>query len=200
MGGLAKAAAFLSAGLAALCFAGGAAFALDVGAKATMTADGVAVSVWAVDPPTATVLSNITDGMRAEVKFRIEVYRASHGLFRLFGDRLVQDISHSREASWNLYQQSYLVTDSDGTEVSVESRDELERALFRLDHYVIPWRQFGETIHSRADLLSLAPDGAYLLVRVQVRPMKLVPALAILSFLRMEDDTVSGWTRLDVPK
>lgn len=180
-----------------------AARSLEVGAQVQDDPAGIAVTVWGVDPPIDTILGNIADGMRAEINFQIEVYRVPHGFFRLFGDRLVEDIHVSRVAAWDLYQKAYVIRQSDGsgdepTATWIQDRQEFARSLFRLDRYKLPWKDFGDDVSGRSDLASLGRGAAYVLVRVQVRPMKLVPALAILSFLRMEDEIVSSWERLDI--
>ncbi len=115
------------------------------------------------------------------------------GIIRLLGDRLVQEIRITREGSWDAFGGQYVVSSSLGPEVRTRSVDDFVSHFFRVTNFLLPWSflQGGE-----AD--SASPT--YMMVRLQVRPMKLVSALAILSFLRLEKEISSDWERIPIPE
>ena len=175
---------FLSAGMAN---------ALSVQAHLAETSSGITVSVYPDDPPISEVIKSLGNGMQAEVTFVIQVYRQPAGLVRLFGDRLVQEVRITRDARRDVYSRQYLVTGTDRPVVRSQTVTDFSRSFFDLNSFSLPWSFLGKH----------ASDGevrpTYLMVRVLVRPVKLVSALAIMSILQLEPEISSHWFRLPLP-
>lgn len=169
------------------------AFALALDAQVARATGGISVTISAGDPPIVDVLHTLRDGMRAEITFVIQVYHRSDGLFRLFGDRLVQEVRVTRAARWDAFSSQYVISGTDRPDVRTSSNTDFEREFFDLSGFVLPW-SFVD-----GDSSGDSAGSSYLMVQMQVRPMKLVPALAILSFLRMEREIASGWQRIEIP-
>jgi hypothetical protein len=166
--------------------------AMSLEARTDPGPDGVTLDVRTDAPPAQAVLRTLDSGMRAEIIFTIQVYRHPEGLIRLLGDRLVQEIRITREARWDALGEQYVVSSSLGPEVRTRSIDEFVRRFFGISNFVLPWSFL------RADG-NQGGSPSYMMVRLQVRPMKLVSALAILSFLHMEQEISSAWARIPIP-
>jgi len=171
----------------------GTAAALSVQARLAETSSGITVSVYPDDPPLSEVIDSLGNGMQAEVTFIIQVYREPTGLIRLFGDRLVQEVRITRDARWDVYSQQYLVSGTDRPIVRSQTVTDFTRSFFDLNSFSLPWSFLGK--HANAG--EVRPS--YLMVRVLVRPMKLVSALAIMSILRLEPEVTSHWFKLELP-
>lgn len=166
--------------------------ALSLEANINPGPQGVTLDVRTNAPPAQAVLRTLDAGMRAEVIFTIQIYRRPEGLIRLLGDRLVQEVRITREARWDAFGEQYVVSSSLGPEVRTRSIDDFVRRFFGISDFVLPW----------SFLRNDKSDGgspSYMMVRLQVRPMKLVSALAILSFLHMEQEISSAWARIPIP-
>lgn len=167
--------------------------AMSVNAQVKDAGAGIAVSISPEKPPVADVLHALGNGMQAEVIFVIQIYRKPKGIVRLFGDQLVQQVRITRDARWDIYSQRYVISGTDRPIVYSDDVADFVKLFFDLKNFVLPWSFLGNGSVSKGD------QPPYLMVRVQVRPMKLVPALAILSVLRMEQEIASGWLRLELP-
>ncbi|HUX14387.1 MAG TPA: hypothetical protein VMW87_15270 [Spirochaetia bacterium] len=169
------------------------AFALSIAAHLEAQSQGVFLDIRADDPPIDDVLRTVQTGMRAEVVFTIQIYRHPGGIIRLLGDRLVQEIRITREGRWDAYGGQYVVSSSVGPEIRTRNVDDFTSDFFHLTNFLLPWSflRSGQTD---------SESPAYMMMRLQVRPMKLVSALAILSFLRLEKEISSTWVRIPIPE
>jgi hypothetical protein len=138
------------------------------------------------------IVSTLSEGMRSQVSFLVRLYRRSDLLFGVFGDRLVHEYRVVHEASQDAFRRAYRIdTEVSGDAVTVardktryfESRERFLQELFRVRS------------------LRLDPAGAadaYVLVQARVTPVRLVPALGLLSFFMSSDEVETAWIRLPI--
>jgi len=130
------------------------------------------------------IVESLGEGHSAEVQFQIRVYRRSTGLSRLFGDRLIAEQSVLYQARRDRLNDRYVVVVDGEVERSFGDSDELIDFLVVLnDHHIS---------------LPAAVDGEiYLLCRVQVEPIRLVPPLTLLTFVIPGFRITTPWLRTD---
>lgn len=130
------------------------------------------------------IVESLGEGHTAEVRFQIRVYRRSSGLSRLFGDRLIAEQSVLYQARRDRLNDRYVVVVDGELERSFANNDELIDFLVVLkDHQI--------------SLPAASAGDIYLLCRVQVEPIRLVPPLTLLTFVVPGFRTTTPWLRTD---
>lgn len=133
------------------------------------------------------VVETVHEGLRAEVRFTVQIYRDETGVSGLLGDTLLGEFSPTHVAHWDPFQRMYTIRRHDGTETAVSDRMEYVEELFTLRGYRIPARVFEEG------------RDYYLLGQAAVVPVRLVPALSILSVFTDREIAYTGWVRSAIP-
>lgn len=132
------------------------------------------------------VLESLGQGMRSEVLFSLRAYVPRSGIAAIFGDRLVLELTPSHTASYDPFRARYVVRTNDGVEYSLQDADQFVRHFTELPEYRLPW--------------SMLPDTGpvYLEIEAIVRPVKLVPPLALLGLWRRDDRMTSERHRYEL--
>jgi hypothetical protein len=133
------------------------------------------------------VVETVHEGLRSEVRFTIQIYRDETGVSGLLGDTLLGEFSPTHLAHWDPFQRMYTIRRHDGSETAVADRTEYVEELFTLKGYRIP-----------ADVFEAGRD-YYLLGQAAVVPVRLVPALSILSVFTDRQIAATDWVRSAIP-
>lgn len=148
---------------------------------------GLAVDASIIDYAGPSVVETVHEGLRAEVRFIIQIYRDETGVSGLLGDTLLGEFSPTHLAHWDPFQRMYTIRRHDGSETVVADRTEYVEELFTLKGYRIP-----------ADVFEAGRD-YYLLGQAAVVPIRLVPALSILSVFTDRQIAYTDWVRSAIP-
>lgn len=149
--------------------------------------DALAVDAAITEYHGASVIETVHEGLQAEVRFSIQIYRDEVGISGLLGDTLLGEYRPTHMARWDPFGRAYSVTRHDGTETSVRDGEQYVRALFTLKNFRIP-----------VDLFESGRQ-YYLLGRAAVIPVRLVPALSILSVFTDRQIEYTEWVRFTIP-
>jgi hypothetical protein len=132
------------------------------------------------------IMDAIVNGMRSELLFSIRAYVARRGAAALFGDQLVLELSPSHTGWYDPFRQRYIVSTNEGLEYTFEEAEQFLEFFMLLQEYRLPW--------------SMLPDEGpvYIEIAAVLRPVKLVPALAVLGLLAQDDRMVSARRRYEL--
>ncbi|TVR00422.1 MAG: hypothetical protein EA403_11860 [Spirochaetaceae bacterium] len=153
--------------------------------RAVIAPRAVSVDVLLIHDGTA-VIEALESGMRSEVAFEIRLYRPLDGLAGLLGDQLVAEYHPSFIAFRDRFTREYVIESPVGAQRRFASRDEFLREFFAIRSFAIPTGAIPEI------------NEHYVLCRVELRPVKLVPALRLLEALRPGETIATPWERLDL--
>ncbi len=137
------------------------------------------------DPPEQQILESLHNGTRSEILYHIKVYAETSGLASFLPDKLLAEYKILREASIQKYDGSYLISDGSRQDTFLDERLFLESFL-NLRDFRIPSGRFREQDEN---------DTVYILVRVTLSTIKLIPPMTILKFFLPESRMTSPWTR-----
>ncbi len=132
------------------------------------------------------VLAALDAGMRSEITFVIRLYQPLRGLARLLGDRLLAEYHPSFVAYRDPFTREYVIESAVGTRRRLASEAEFLEDFLTLAAFPIP-------IDPGTEI-----DRYYLLCQVQLRPVRLVPALDFLGAVRPGEAIVTPWTRFEL--
>lgn len=132
------------------------------------------------------VLAALEAGMRAEITFAIRLYQPLRGVARLLGDRLLAEYHPGFIAYRDPFTREFVIESAVGTQRRLESEAEFLEDFFTLAAFPIP-------IDPTADI-----DRYYLLCQVELRPVRLVPALDFLGAVRPGETVVTPWIRFEL--
>ena len=131
------------------------------------------------------ILRSMEIGHRAEIEYRIKIYKKDNGLFSLFGDSLVRDISYSYIGKKDLINGQYnIVSREDGKKVYNSEKEFLE------DFYILD--------NFRINLSGEKPGDYYILGKVNLKVIKLVPPFNLFSFIIPGIVESTDWIKADV--
>ncbi len=136
------------------------------------------------------VLEALHDGLRSEIHFVARVYRPRRGIFRILGERLLSEHGYRYEAYWDIFERRYVLM-SEGATQRFADREDFLRAFFAVSRLRVPL----DEIHYD----SLSEDDITVAAQVRLTPMKLVPALGILSFVLRDEVLATDWVRCEIP-
>jgi hypothetical protein len=149
---------------------------------------GVVVVDAVVDRYTGpSVVESVHEGLKAEVRFSIQLYREESGISGFLGDSLVADYSPHHVGEWDPFRRMYSIRRHDGRELLAGDRTAYLEALFSLTGYRLPRNLF------------VAGRDYYLLCKAEVVPVRLVSALGILSVFTNRQTQPTEWVRLRIP-
>jgi len=136
------------------------------------------------------VLKALHDGLRSEIQFMARVYRPRRGIFRILGDRLLSEHGYRYEAYWDIFERRYVLI-SEGATERFADREDFLRAFFAVSRLRVPLDEINYDTLSEQDITVAA--------QVRLTPMKLVPALGILSFVLRDEVLATDWVRCEIP-
>jgi hypothetical protein len=127
------------------------------------------------------VLASLWDGLKAEITFQVRLYRQNKGLFAFIGDRLLVERRVSQVAYFDFYENRYKIQ-RDGRPLGAYSAES----------------EFLDSFFSMAsvELGEIEPSDAqnhYLLGRVRMMPVKIIPPLNIITLFSSGTAFSSPW-------
>ena len=132
------------------------------------------------------VIEALAQGMRSEIIFTIRLYRPLVGPARLLGDRLVAEYDPSFIAYRDPFTREYVIESAVGTQRRISSAESFLQEFFSVAAYPIPTNTIGDI------------GNHYLMCQVELRPVRLVPALDFLGAVRPGDAVVTPWKRVEL--
>ncbi|MBN2050320.1 MAG: hypothetical protein JW760_07750 [Spirochaetales bacterium] len=147
--------------------------------------DHIRVSILLPPESRPDILTSFNNGLRSGIRFEIRLYRVATGFRSFFGDQLLREEHIVKEGHVDSFSRAYRIT----TDSKIQ------------DYH--NFRQFQEVFYHLADLsipfIPSSADGAYyILCRVVVEKMKLVPPLNLLSPFMKTNRIATPWVRLDL--
>ncbi len=161
--------------------------ALESHVSAEFDGNAVRVSVLLDGYDADELIRAAAEGLRSEIEYTFRVYGRTDGLLGMFGDTLLHEESLRLQGRYDQFSKAFVIEEPDGTKRQYDSADPYLSSLVRLQDY-------------RFDLpgYEKLSDAVYIESRVEVRPVRLAPALRMLSFLFPESIFRSGWNRVDL--
>ena len=137
--------------------------------------------------PEEEILDSLREGMRAEVEYRVQLYRESSGIWRLFGDRLVEEYESRRIAYFDPFTRSFRI-DSYGAFPNGEERYDEEGAFL------------AAFLTLRSTPLYLPENGSdyRLRGRTVVRPIRVAPPLGLMGLFVANNRYSSSWVSVEL--
>lgn len=135
------------------------------------------------------VLNALHDGLRSEINFVARVYGSRRGIFRILGDRLLSEHGFRYEAYWDIFERRYVLMSEGAVERYADRNDFLD-AFFSVSRLRVPLDEIGYD--------SLPEERITVAAQVRLTPMKLVPALGILSFVLRDEVLATDWVRCEI--
>ena len=156
---------------------------LPIAAQQPAPPRAVSFSYTVKEFPSERIMLSLRNGHRAEIAYVFRLYEVVHGLAGLFGDRLVEEHGVTYVARRDPVDGGFVVQVDSRTERVFATESSLISFLVTLEDHVLP---FPEPL--QADY--------YVLCRSRIEPIKLVPPLTLLSFLRPSFRISSRWERV----
>ncbi len=131
------------------------------------------------------IFQSLKKGLKSEISFQIRLYQKHQGVLNLFGDRLISEVHPFFTAQWDPFDARYILTD--GKVKSVFSDPgEFIKAFFKLEKYYIGVPK------------PYAASDCYLMVQIQLLPVKFVAPLNIFSLVKPFYEFLTPWVRYDI--
>ena len=141
-------------------------------------------SIVAPDVKKRGIIKSMEIGHRAEIEYRIKIYRKEHKLLNLFGDKLVRDLSFSYIAKKDPFNEKYyIISEKEGKQEFTSEKEFLEK-FYNLDRMKI-------------SLSSEKKGDYYAIGRVDLKVIKLIPPLNLFSFIIPGIVESSEWIKAD---
>ena len=138
-------------------------------------------------PPVSELLASLDDGLEAEIRFQFRLYQRLKGLASLLGDRLLAQSEVAMTARRNFFDNSYLIVTGEGEREELSGRQDFLEKFFRTRNtFPFPLRHAPGTSY-------------YVMARIHVTDVKLVPPLNIIYLFRPIGLT-TGWERMELPE
>ena len=133
------------------------------------------------------VIASIQDGLKSEIVFQARLYERNRGLFSFLGDRLFVERKVVQVAYFDFFEDMYVVeSELKGTR-KYEQREEFMRDFFQLADL---------RLQDMRDL-KREPGSYYILARIRLDPVRLVPPLNIISLFY--SSAVTPWQEIQIP-
>ena len=130
-------------------------------------------------------LQSLHDGHRAEIRFELRAYQTVSGIKRLFGDRLIANSVVLYEARWNELSNLYVV--------QIEGSTQGESFFPEDGQFIDFFFTFPATI---IEIPPVDVSTVYVLCRVRLEPIKLVPPMTLLPLMIPGFRITSPWVKL----
>ena len=141
-------------------------------------------SVSAEDVKGRNILRSMEIGHRAEIEYRIKIYKKDSGLFSIFGDRLVKDITCSFIGKKDMINGQFnIVSEMEGKKVYNTEKEFLEK------FYILE--------NLKINLSDAEKGNYYILGKVNLKVIKLVPPFNLFSFIIPGIVESTDWIKAD---
>lgn len=137
--------------------------------------------------PEEEILTALREGMRSEVEYRVQLYRESSGLWRFFGDRLVEEYETRYIAYFDPFTRSYRI-DVHGAFRSGEQVFEDSRAFLRAFL----------TLKSNSLTLPEVGRGYRIRGRSTLRPVRVAPPLGLMGLFLSNNRYGTSWVSVEL--
>ena len=141
----------------------------------------VTVSARLMGGMTGEILSSLEDGLKSEIIFQFRLYHKNTGLFSLFGDRLIFEKKITRVAYFDIFE-DFFVMETQGAGVQkFRQKEEFLGEFFQFNDY------------SLAKLKDENLSQMYVLARISLNPVRIVPPLNIISLFFTHTAVTTPW-------
>ncbi len=161
--------------------------ALESQVSAEFDGSGVRVSVLLDGYDAEELIAAAAEGLRSEIEYTFRVYGRTDGVLGMFGDTLLHEESLRFQGRYDAFSKAFVIEEPDGTTREYDSAGLYLSSLVQLQDYRFDLPRYEKP-----------SDAVYIESRVEVRPVRLAPALRMLSFLFPESIFRSGWNRVDL--
>ncbi|MBN1648923.1 MAG: DUF4390 domain-containing protein [Spirochaetales bacterium] len=124
---------------------------------------GILLDISITDFDSSILRETVDDGLRCGISFTVQIYQKKAAL----ADKFITEITVKREGKWDPFSKSYLISQNDVLLDSAGSFEAFFIKLINLADYFIPFEKSAESEY-------------YILCRVRVETLKLVPPFQIL--------------------
>ena len=130
------------------------------------------------------ILKSMEIGHRAEIEYRIKIYKKDSGLLSLFGDSLIKDVSSSYIGKKDMINGQFVIVSDKGKKSVYNSEKEFLEKFYYLENLKIN--------------MSDAKKGEYyILGKVNLKVIKLVPPFNLFSFIIPGIVESTHWIKAD---
>ncbi len=147
--------------------------------------DNLSISITLYDFKEKKILTTLENELRSEIIFDIQIYKKRKGVLFLLGDKLLHEYHPFHEAHWDQFNKQYSIK-SDNTIINYTSKPDFFNNFFSLKNYPLRFKP-------------LNPENYYLLSRIRLETVKLVPPLTILSPVLFENKYKTPWRKYELP-
>jgi hypothetical protein len=153
-----------------------------VSVQARLQQAEVTVDIWLDPEAREPVLESLREGLKAEIVFELRLYRRQRGLLAFLGDRLVLARRISQVASFDPFEDRYLIQREGRTSGRYAEGQAFLTAFLGLRDVRL------------AELQRPAVGGYYVLARAQLMPVKFVAPLSIITLFSRSTVHTSPWS------
>ncbi|MFP4426883.1 MAG: DUF4390 domain-containing protein [Spirochaetaceae bacterium] len=137
--------------------------------------------------PEAKILEALKEGMRSEVEYRVQLYREIDGIWRFFGDRLIEEYETHHIAYFDPFTRSYKIAATGAFAKGERSFEEPEAFL----------REF-LSIRSTPVKLPLEGSDYWIRGRAVIRPVRVAPPLGLIGVFLPNQRYGTAWTSAEL--
>lgn len=137
--------------------------------------------------PEEAILQALREGMRSEVEYRVQLYREAKGIWRFFGDRLIEEYETHYIAYFDPFTRSFRLHISGAfasQEQSFESGEEFLDAFLSVTSNPMPLPREGRSYRLRG--------------RAVVRPIRVAPPLGLMGVFLPSQRHGTAWVSLEL--
>lgn len=138
------------------------------------------VSLFLIGSPEHLVMDSLYKGTRSEIQFQIRFYRTKKGLSGILMDTLLEEVIIIQEAKREEYSNQFILSRTGETRAFTKA-EEFIASFMKLTDFPVPSEYLRE--------------GIYLLARIKLCTIKLLPPLTILNLFLPETRITTPWTR-----
>jgi hypothetical protein len=155
--------------------------------EASRTGERFSFSMDVEGAPEEAILRALREGMRSEVEYRVQLYREAKGIWRFFGDRLIEEYETHHIAYFDPFTRSYRL-DASGAFATGERS--FERGENFLDAFL--------SVTSNQMLLPRESRSYRLRGRAIVRPVRVAPPLGLIGVFLPREHHTTAWVSLEL--
>jgi hypothetical protein len=133
------------------------------------------------------IIESLLDGHRSEVLYEFRLLREAKGISKIFGDRLIREVTLEYVARWDAFDENFVVLID----------NVLERAFDDVDSFLAFFLSVENQTIRLADPLH---DDDYLLCRWRLQPIKLVPPLTLMTLIKTDLQIISSWQQTTITR
>lgn len=143
--------------------------------------DKPSISLTLKNYPGDILISSIQNGLRAEISFEIKAYATSNGIMRIFGDRLYSEENPVYTGRWDRFSDEFVIEYGD-IKNTFKDKELFLASFFTLEDYY-------------STEIDFKSENLYLLGRIIIKKVKLVPPMNLLSRLLGANTYTTPWIK-----